>query len=136
MPSKPKIHSKLNNSEGKMKNEQALKYRNLLERAAGFPLFLDGIEATCSQESSAAFLYMQDEYMQDEDEPETPEHRDDDIVRDIPLRSKLDFTHFKRHKRGNLQYDGTEWRGVSVHRSWRSIVKNPPTPTTSGYAQR
>ena len=38
----------------------------------------------------------------------------------------LDFTHFKRHKRGNLQYDGTEWRGVSVHRSWRSIVKNPP----------
>ena len=49
---------------------------------------------------------------------------------------KLDFTHFKRHKRGNLQYDGTEWRRVSVHRSWRSIVKNPPTPTTSGYAQR
>ena len=49
---------------------------------------------------------------------------------------KLDFTHFKRHKRGNLQYDGTEWRGVSVHRSWRSIVKNPPTPTTSGYALR
>ena len=48
----------------------------------------------------------------------------------------LDFTHFKRHKRGNLQYDGTEWRGVSVHRSWRSIVKNPPTPTTNGYAQR
>ena len=58
MPSKPKIHSKLNNSEGKMKNEQALKYRNLFERAAGFPLFLDGIEATCSQESNAAFLYM------------------------------------------------------------------------------
>ena len=54
---------------------------------------------------------------------------------------KLDFTHFKRHKRGNLQYggnlqyDGTEWRGVSAHRSWQSIVKNPPTPTTSGYAQ-
>ena len=52
------------------------------------------------------------------------------------VERKLDFTHFKRHKRGNLQYDGTEWRGVSVHRSWRSIVKNPPTPTTSGYAQR
>ena len=67
-----------------MKNEQALKYRNLLERAAEFALFLDGIEATCSQESGAAFLYMQDE-----DEPETPEHRDDDIVRDIPLRSKV-----------------------------------------------
>ena len=50
--------------------------------------------------------------------------------------ARLDFTHFKRHKRGNLQYDGTEWRGVSVHRSWRSIVKNPPTPTTSSYAQR
>ena len=54
----------------------------------------------------------------------------------IELDFILDFTHFKRHKRGNLQYDGTEWRGVSVHRSWRSIVKNPPTPTTSGYAQR
>ena len=52
------------------------------------------------------------------------------------LNRTLDFTHFKRHKRGNLQYDGTEWRGVSVHRSWRSIVKNPPTPTTNGYAQR
>ena len=58
------------------------------------------------------------------------EHADDSPT------GKLDFTHFKRHKRGNLQYDGTEWRGVSVHRSWRSIVKNPPTPTTSGYAQR
>ena len=55
---------------------------------------------------------------------------------EIHYTPKLDFTHFKRHKRGNLQYDGTEWRGVSVHRSWRSIVKNPPTPTTSGYAQR
>ena len=53
-----------------------------------------------------------------------------------PYVLPLDFTHFKRHKRGNLQYDGTEWRGVSVHRSWRSMVKNPPTPTTSGYAQR
>ncbi len=54
----------------------------------------------------------------------------------LELAALLDFTHFKRHKRGNLQYDGKEWRGVSVHRSWRSIVKNPPTPTTSGYAQR
>ena len=36
----------------------------------------------------------------------------------------LDFTHFKRHKRGNLQYDGTEWRGVSVHRSWRSCRRS------------
>ena len=58
-----------------------------------------------------------------------------DLIR-TELEPYLDFTHFKRHKRGNLQYDGTEWRGVSVHRSWRSIVKNPPTPTTSGYAQR
>ena len=63
---------------------------------------------------------------------------EDDLRRPRKQRhtAKLDFTHFKRHKRGNLQYDGTEWRGVSVHRSWRSIVKNPPTPTTSGYAQR
>ena len=43
-----------------------------------------GIEATCSQESNAAFLYIQDE-----DEPEVPEHREDDIARGIPLRSKV-----------------------------------------------
>ena len=67
-----------------MKNEQILKYRNLFEKAAEFALFLDGIEATCSQESNAAFLYIEDE-----DEPESPEHREDDIARDIPLRSKV-----------------------------------------------
>ena len=43
-----------------------------------------GIEATCSQESNAAFLYIQDE-----DEPEVPEHREDDIAWGIPLRSKV-----------------------------------------------
>ena len=67
---------------------------------------------------------------------ETASHNEDTQSQADWLIGNLDFTHFKRHKRGNLQYDGTEWRGVSVHRSWRSIVKNPPTPTTSGYAQR
>ena len=62
--------------------------------------------------------------------------RRQNIERASKLSCYLDFTHFKRYKRRNLQYAGTEWRGVSVHRSWRSIVKNPPTPTTSGYAQR
>ncbi len=69
-----------------MKNEQTLKYRNLFEKAAEFAVFLDGIEASCSQESNAAFLYIQDE---DEDEPEGPEQSEDDIAKNIPLRSKV-----------------------------------------------
>ncbi len=67
-----------------MKNEQILKYRNLFEKAAEFAVFLDGIEAGCSQESNAAFLYIQEE-----DEPETPEHNENDFARNIPLRSKV-----------------------------------------------
>ena len=67
-----------------MKNEQILRYRNLFEKEAEFALLLDGIEATCSQETNEAFLYIQDE-----DEPEAPEHRQDDIARDIPLRLKV-----------------------------------------------
>ena len=67
-----------------MKNEQILKYRNLFEKAAEFAIFLDGIEASCSQESNAAFLYMQYE-----EEPEGPEQSEDDIARNIPLRSKV-----------------------------------------------
>ena len=67
-----------------MKNEQILTYRNLFENAVEFALFLDGIEASCSQESSAAFLYILDE-----DEPEPPEHGKDDIAKDMPLRSKV-----------------------------------------------
>ncbi len=45
---------------------------------------MDGIEATCSKESNAAILYIQNE-----DEPEAPEHRQDDIARDTPLRLKV-----------------------------------------------
>ena len=67
-----------------MRNEQILKYRNLFEKAAEFALFLDGIEASCSRESSAAFLYMQDE-----DEPESQDNKEDDIARDTALRSKV-----------------------------------------------
>ena len=67
-----------------MKNEQILRYRNLFEKEAEFVLILDGIEATCSKERNAAFLYIQDE-----DELEVPEHREDDIARGIPLRSKV-----------------------------------------------
>ena len=67
-----------------MRNEQILKYRNLFEKAGEFALFLDGIEASCSRESSAAFLYMQDE-----DEPESQDNKEDDIARDTALRSKV-----------------------------------------------
>ena len=69
-----------------MKNEQTLKYRNLFEKAAEFAVFLDEIEASCSQESNAAFLYIQEE---DEDEPEGQEQSEDDIAKNIPLRSKV-----------------------------------------------
>ena len=78
------IYRKLHNSGGTMKNEQILKYRNLFEKAAEFALFLDGIEASCSRESNAAFLYIHDE-----DEPDAPEHRENDVAQDIPLRSKV-----------------------------------------------
>lgn len=67
-----------------MRNEQILKYRNLFEKAAEFALFLDGIEDSCSRESGAAFLYMQDE-----DEPESQDNKEDDIARDTALRSKV-----------------------------------------------
>ena len=67
-----------------MRNEQILKYRNLFEKAAEFALFLDGIEDSCSRESGAAFLYMQDE-----DEPEYQDNKEDDIAGDTALRSKV-----------------------------------------------
>ena len=41
-----------------MKNEQILKYRNIFEKAAEFAVFLDGIEASCSRESNAAFPHI------------------------------------------------------------------------------
>ena len=67
-----------------MKNEQIMKYQNLFEKAAEFALFLDGIEASCSQESGAAFLKILDE-----DEQETPERKDHVFDGDIALRSKV-----------------------------------------------
>ena len=67
-----------------MKNEQTLKYRNLFEKAAEFALFLYGIEASCSQQSGAAFLNIQDE-----NEQETPKRKDNVFDGDIALRSKV-----------------------------------------------
>ena len=63
-----------------MKNEQILKYRDLFEKAPEFAVFLDGIEASCSRESNAAFLRIQYEG--------EPGQREDDIAENIPLRSK------------------------------------------------
>ena len=42
-----------------MENEQILKYRNLFEKAEEFAVFLDGIEASCSRGSNAAFMRIQ-----------------------------------------------------------------------------
>ena len=64
-----------------MKNEQILKYRDLFEKAPEFAVFLDGIEASCSRESNAAFLRIQYEG--------EPGQREDDIAKNIPLRSKV-----------------------------------------------
>ncbi len=47
----------------------------------------------------------------------------------------LDFTHFKRHKRGNLQGDGTERPGVPEYLGQLQTVKNLPAPATGGAAQ-
>ena len=48
--------------------------------------------------------------------------------------TQLDFTHFKRHKRGDLQVDGTERPGLSVYQGRRQTVKNLPAPATGGAA--
>ena len=45
-----------------------------------------------------------------------------------PLASLLDFTHFKRHKRGNLQVDGTERPGVPEYLGQLQTVKKLPAP--------
>ena len=49
-------------------------------------------------------------------------------------RHQLGFAHFKRRKRGNPPFGGTEWRGVPVHQGRRLTVRNPPTPTTGADA--
>ena len=48
--------------------------------------------------------------------------------------SLLDFTHFKRHKRGNLQVDGTERPGVPEYLGQLQTVKNLPTPAVGAAA--
>ncbi len=50
------------------------------------------------------------------------------------LSTWLGFTHFKRRKRGNPPFGGTEWRGVPVHQGRWPTVRNPPTPATGGDA--
>ena len=52
----------------------------------------------------------------------------------ICLVSKLGFAHFKRRKRGDPPFGGTEWRGVPVHQGRRLTVRNPPRPATGGGA--
>ena len=47
---------------------------------------------------------------------------------------RLDFTHFKRHKRGNLQVDGTERPGVPEYLGQLQTVKNLPTPAAGAAA--
>ena len=48
--------------------------------------------------------------------------------------AQLGFAHFKRRKRGNPPFGGTEWRGVLVHQGrWRT-VRNPRTLATGGVA--
>ena len=47
---------------------------------------------------------------------------------------ELDFTHFKRRKRGSPQVGGTERPGVPAYRGRRPTVKNPPTPATGDAA--
>ena len=46
-----------------------------------------------------------------------------------PLASLLDFTHFKRHKRGNLQVDSTERPGVPAYpgqlQTWKTFRRQP-----------
>ena len=44
----------------------------------------------------------------------------------------LDFTHFKRHKRGNLHVDGTEQPRVPEYLGQLLTVKNFPKPATGG----
>ena len=48
--------------------------------------------------------------------------------------AKLDFTHFKRHKRGNLQVDGTERPGVPEYLGQLQTVKTLPAPPVAGAA--
>jgi ligand-binding SRPBCC domain-containing protein len=49
-------------------------------------------------------------------------------------RAKLDFTHFRRHERGNLRVDDTERPGVPEHQCRLRTVKNLPRPATGGAA--
>ena len=48
--------------------------------------------------------------------------------------TELDFTHFKRHKRGNLQVDGIERPGVPEYLGQLQTVKNLPAPAAGAAA--
>ena len=52
----------------------------------------------------------------------------------ILTNPKLDFTHFKWHKRGNLQVDGIERPGVPEYLGQLQTVKNLPAPPVAGAA--
>ena len=51
-----------------------------------------------------------------------------------PTGTWLDFTHFRRHERGNLRVDDTERPGVPEHQYRLRTVKNLPRPATGGAA--
>ena len=50
------------------------------------------------------------------------------------LEPSLDFAHFKRHDRGDLQVDDAERPGVPEYLGQLGTVKNLPTPATDGAA--
>ena len=50
------------------------------------------------------------------------------------LCCKLDFAHFKRHYRRDLQVDSAERPGVPEYLGQLRTVKNLPTPATDGAA--
>ena len=57
------------------------------------------------------------------------------LLSGCPSQTPLDFPHFKRRKRGNLQVGGTERLGVPAYRGLAPRpVKNSPTPATGGVA--
>ena len=71
-----------------------------------------------------------------EDGPAAPVLREAGESRQVKIGDayKLDFTHFKRHKRGNLQVSSTERPGVPEYLGQLQTVKNLPAPAACGAA--
>ena len=71
-----------------------------------------------------------------EDGPAAPVLREAVESRQVKIGDayKLDFTHLKRHKRGNLQVDSTERPGVPEYLGQLQTVKTLPAPPAAGAA--